>query len=839
MTAERDRWQRARALFDDLVDLPPGARQDRLDELARADATLHAEVVRLLQADAGAESVLGAYRFGSADRRVPSATLDPLGIVGSTVARYEIVEVLAAGGMGVVYRARDQALGRAVALKFPLPHQSVESSARERFLNEARSVAALDHPALCGVHEIGESEHGLYLAMPLYPGETLKATLAREGRLAPPVALELVRQITTGLAAAHAAGIVHRDLKPGNLMVLPDGGVKVLDFGLAKMLDADLTRSKAVLGTIAYVAPEQLRGARADARVDLWALGVMLHEMLTGMPPFGGEHEVSVLHAILHEEPTRPSELDPSLPPEFDLLIGALLQKAPADRYRSAEALLEDILALQRGSALAVRIPFWARTPRRRRARKLLLPAAAGVMVAAAAAMWGGRGGSDESGSRLAWRGDTATVGSTADLIAALDPSHAGRVVLLRAGDYDLNRTITVPDGMTVQGSGVMQFDATGHPIGFSPATEAVLRMRADVAGDLVALGNGATMRNLTITDMPGRSGNVMAVVSRGTGDTVHATLSEVVIENPNPLTIAPGGPLGRGLYVSTRNPNLGADPPPHEGAVLGVRVIRSLIRSPSGGGGVFAYNFAPRGRISVELSRSVVGGSNEANGGVSRPDAVHDAEVRIISSGTRYRNDWPDPCAAPLLGWNLIGGSGAPLPLALPATTRNRLVVRSVDDRLEGFTTAILATGSRQFFAEPLNAPPTDNTIDLELTGTVFSSSSCPEGGTGQSTTGVVAVRPGPGADLVLTGAWVENDALQAGDRNRVRVLLRGVSGSGPRANQYAHASGPAGPLAPERGGSDNTLEIVGDPGAFGRENRGIVPSPPARFFVGARQGP
>lgn len=839
MTSDRDRWQRARALFDELVDLGAEARRSRLEELACTDAALHADVARLLEADEGAESALGAYRFGAPEELPSERHHDPLGIVGRTVSHYAVVDFIAAGGMGVVYSANDLTLGRAVALKFPLPHQQVEATVKERFINEARSVAALDHPALCTIHEIGESEHGVFLAMPLYPGETLKETLAREGRLEPSVALEILRQVTAGLVAAHAAGIVHRDLKPGNVMVLPDGGVKVLDFGLAKILDVDLTRSKAVLGTISYVAPEQLRGARADARVDLWALGVMLHEMLTGEAPFGGEHELSVLHAILHEDPARPRDVNPDLGPQYDVLVGALLQKEPGDRYQTAQALLDDINALQRGAAPAVRIPYWGRTALRRRARKLLLPASAVALVGVTAVALGGRTTRPEPGSGLTWVGDTAEVASTAELLAALDPANAGRVVWLRAGEYALEQPIAIPDGMTVQGAGVMRFDSAGRPSGFAEETRTSIRMRANVGGDLVSLGDGATLRNLAVVDMPGRSGNIVAVVSRRAGDTVTATLSEVVIENPNPLAIGPGGALGRGLYVVTINPNMGAEPLPHEGAVLAVRLERSLIHSPSGGGGLFAYNFAADSRIAIEVARSVVGGSSEANGGVSRPDAVHDSEVHITSTGTLYRNDWADPCVSPLLGWNLTGGSGAPIPLALPATRRNRLIVRSVDDRLEGFTTTVLATGSRRFFAEPLNAAPTDNEIDLRLSGTVIASPSCGSAGMSGRTMGVAVVRPRAAGDFVLAGAWVENDGLHAGDRNTVRMELRNVTGSGVRENQYFHAGSATGPAPTDLQGNGNRLEIIGDPGTFRRENRGIDPAPLAEFFIGTRQGP
>src|SRR5688572_20197482 len=167
---------------------------------------------------------------------------DTLGLVGRTVSHFTVRGQLGAGGMGVVYRAQDTRLGRAVALKFLLPQYNFDDVAKARFLREAHSAAALDHPNLCAIHEVGTSEDGwLFLAMPLYPGETLRARLAREGSMPIGDALEVARQIAEGLQAAHAAGVVHRDLKPGNIMLLPDGMVRILDFGLAKARDQSLT----------------------------------------------------------------------------------------------------------------------------------------------------------------------------------------------------------------------------------------------------------------------------------------------------------------------------------------------------------------------------------------------------------------------------------------------------------------------------------------------------------------------------------------------------------------------------------------------------------------------
>jgi eukaryotic-like serine/threonine-protein kinase len=336
-------WARLRIAFDELVDCDDDRRATMLDEIGVSDPALRAELDRLLDADASADDRLERIDrvLGDGGRR----GADPLGMVGRTLDHFRIDAPLATGGMGVVYRAFDTSLGRAVALKFPLPHQRPDARVTERFRREARAAAALDHPAICSVYEAGETDDGqLFLAMALYEGETLKARLERDGSLPVPEAVDIATQIARGLAAAHRAGVVHRDLKPANIMMLPDGGVKILDFGLARTTDAELTTSRGTLGTIAYMAPELIRGdvgAGGDARADLWALGVLLYEMLAGERPFAHRHEVALMHAILTNQPVRPSMLRTGVESDLDSLVLALLAKDPRARPGSAERVLE------------------------------------------------------------------------------------------------------------------------------------------------------------------------------------------------------------------------------------------------------------------------------------------------------------------------------------------------------------------------------------------------------------------------------------------------------------------------------------------------------------------
>ena len=416
----------------------------------------------------------------------------------------------------------------------------------------------------------------------------------------------------------------------------------------------------------------------------------------------------------------------------------------------------------------------------------------------------------------------TIVVSSSAELVAALTPENAGRRILVRAGTYAIDAPLTVPDGATVEGEGVMLFDGAGLPTGFAAGTRTTLSMSTNTPGNLLTLADKVRVRGLEIADLPGRVGNVVAVVSRDAGDRVSASVAESEIINPNPLGAGPEGPTGYGLIVLTRNLNLGADPAPHEGTALTAGMERSVIRSPAGGGGLFAFNFAALGSVSVKLGGNVIGGEITANGGVPRPDAVHDSKVGIESHRNLYRDDSPDPCASPSrAGWNLTGGSGPPVPLPAPETSRNTLRVHSVDDRIEGFPRAVLATGSRRFFPLPIAGPNTDNSLDLELLSTRISTPSC--GGASFV------------ADLDLKGAFSATDDLFPGDGNTLRAVVRGVTGSGPRFNRYANAAGPSGSLPPDIQGSNNRLEMAGSPEAFARTNQRIDPRPGAEHFTSA----
>jgi serine/threonine-protein kinase len=342
---QKDRWNRIQALFDAALELAAEDREDYLAKECAGDTVLLEELRALLAADAHSD---GLWNRIAADT---SATL-PIGIeTPNEVGPYRILEKIGAGGMGLIYRARDTRLQRDVALKFLPAHLNTAPEARERFLAEARAASRLDHPNICVIHDIGETHDAqLYLTMPFYQGETLEMRIAR-GPLPEAEAVEIASQVAIGLSAAHAHEIVHRDIKPANIMLTRDRGVKILDFGVAKMAGVDMTSAGMSIGTVAYMAPEQLRGEQADARADVWALGVTLYETLTGHRPFSGQRIHEVIRAVLLAGSSPISASPAEMAPALWAIIRRALESKLDARYPSAEALLADLAEIRRPGA--------------------------------------------------------------------------------------------------------------------------------------------------------------------------------------------------------------------------------------------------------------------------------------------------------------------------------------------------------------------------------------------------------------------------------------------------------------------------------------------------------
>ena len=297
-------------------------------------------------------------------------------MIGTTVSHYKILEKLGEGGMGVVYKAQDTRLDRPVALKFLPPDLTRDSEARERFTHEAKAASALQHNNICNIHDIEETKDGqLFIVMDCYEGETLKKRV-ENGPLKIEEALNIALQIAEGLQKAHEKGIVHRDIKPANILITIDNVAKIVDFGLAKLSGRTLlTKSGTTLGTAAYMSPEQAKGDQVDHRTDIWSLGVVLYEMLTGHQPFASEYEQAMMYAILSGEPKPMEELRPEVPGNIIGIVQRAMEKDKEKRFQSATEMAEAL----RGEGK----PQKKRVSKRK--KRILYSLASGIAVVATA----------------------------------------------------------------------------------------------------------------------------------------------------------------------------------------------------------------------------------------------------------------------------------------------------------------------------------------------------------------------------------------------------------------------------------------------------------------------
>src|SRR5437870_6078250 len=279
-------------------------------------------------------------------------------LAAQQLSHYRIIEKLGSGGMGEVFLAQDTKLERKVAIKM-LPAKSIDDAqAKKRLFREARAAATLDHPNICSIYEVNEDGDCLFIAMQYVEGETLGTRLV-ESPLAPDEVIDIGIQVGEALSEAHGRGVIHRDIKPQNIMITPRGQVKVLDFGLAHMTpneqstDPDaktvtqLTEEGSIVGTVAYMSPEQLKGQPVDARSDLFSLGVMLYECAAGTPPFTGSSKIEISSKVLQVEPRKPSEVNPGIPWGLEKIILKAMAKEVDDRYQTADQVLQDLRQLQ------------------------------------------------------------------------------------------------------------------------------------------------------------------------------------------------------------------------------------------------------------------------------------------------------------------------------------------------------------------------------------------------------------------------------------------------------------------------------------------------------------
>lgn len=344
MTPER--WQEIEAVFQDALEHPPRERASFLDQACAGDEELREEAITLIAAHDEADGFI----------EQPAMAQDAQVLLGANIDReigpYHIVERLGAGGMAEVYLAQDSRLNRLVALKLLPPYFASDDARLRRFQSEARAASALNHPNILTIHEVGETDGVYFIATEFIDGQTIRE-LIKQQKLSVEDTLDCVEQVASALSVAHAAGIVHRDIKPENIMRRPDGLVKILDFGIAKLLEPETpdplnettgfrtqTEMGLVLGTVNYMAPEQARGLAVDERTDIWSVGVVLYEMLTGRLPFSAATRMDTMVTILDREP---APLTDSRVPLLQSIIKRCLSKEMTDRYRTVSELLIDL----------------------------------------------------------------------------------------------------------------------------------------------------------------------------------------------------------------------------------------------------------------------------------------------------------------------------------------------------------------------------------------------------------------------------------------------------------------------------------------------------------------
>jgi len=353
-----ERWKQVNDLFQSAVERAPAERAAFLDDACHGDESLRRELGSLLTSYERSENFIELPAFEVAPELVTSERANTL--VGKLIGHYRIESLIGVGGMGEVYLARDERLGRKAALKLLPDSLTTDETQLSRFKNEARSASALNHPNILTVYEIGTEGNRQFIATEFIEGITLRVSIAR-GRINPHMALEIAVQVASALAAAHEAGVVHRDIKPENIMMRPDRYVKVLDFGIAKLTEQRLasddhtvettaplqTRPGLVLGTARYMSPEQARGQKVDVRTDIWSLGVVFYEMVGGSPPFRGDTPSDCIASILTTEPPPLSGVLTDVPLKLESILQKALRKSSDERYQTIQEMLADLRILK------------------------------------------------------------------------------------------------------------------------------------------------------------------------------------------------------------------------------------------------------------------------------------------------------------------------------------------------------------------------------------------------------------------------------------------------------------------------------------------------------------
>jgi serine/threonine protein kinase len=485
--SSKPQWPRIWELFEQALDRPAGERGPWLAQQCAGDEGLLREVEGLLAANDTGEGILErSVQPLAADALNEPGEISP----GQQIGPYRIHAELGRGGMGVVYKAEDTRLERTVALKFLAPHLVADPEIRARFTREAKAAATLNHPNICTVYEIEEIEGRTFIAMAYIDGVGLDEKI-KVGPLKLPEALDIASQAGEALAEAHSQGIVHRDVKPGNIMIKSRDRATpqaiIMDFGLARLVRrSTITRVGTRVGTVSYMSPEQTEGSKVDHRADVWALGVVLYEMVCGLPPFRGEYDEAVLYSILNEDPEPLTAVRAGLPVELDWIVSKALSKTPQERYQSVEEFVTDLRRLAqrmesgRLKGLTPRslspLPAVPAERAKRRRSSLALGAlalSATAVVSAGLAWWLARSPAPETpslsdfqltritrdsglattpalspdGSLVAYASDRAGQGN---LDIWLQQTSLGGVVRLTSSDADEHEPVFSPDGSKI-----------------------------------------------------------------------------------------------------------------------------------------------------------------------------------------------------------------------------------------------------------------------------------------------------------------------------------------------------------------------------------------------------
>src|SRR5450432_4419226 len=350
-----ERWNKVEDIFHKVLDAGESRRGAVLEESCAGDEDLRREVESLLAQHKTDGSFIETPAFeadaGTVRKpKVPLAAQARPNLAGSLFGQYRVVGGIGVGGMGGGYKAEDSKLGRSAALKFLPQDIAADHLALERFRREARAASALNHPNICTIYDIVEEPGPVFIAMEYLEGQTLAAYIGGRALAADRIA-KFGMPIAEALGAAHAKGVVHRDIKPGNIFVTTSGLVKVLDFGVAKLLQspsdpaatASLTKTDGISGTLPYMSPEQLRGSEVDARSDIYSLGIVLYEMSTGRRPYPGNQQSELIDAILNRPAPPPKNINPQLPIKLEEIILKCLEKDPEDRYQTAREIAVDL----------------------------------------------------------------------------------------------------------------------------------------------------------------------------------------------------------------------------------------------------------------------------------------------------------------------------------------------------------------------------------------------------------------------------------------------------------------------------------------------------------------